>query len=144
MQQHSGEHIVSGILCGKFGCDNVGFHIGHELVTIDFNAALSTEDMIFVENRANRYIWEDHSLQISFPSPARLESGQDRQLAGGGLLRLLRDPCEEQRTGGDGKAYLLPEVPGRGSDRDGRRWTGAAVGQRRGGAEYQDIPAAVR
>ena len=74
MQQHSGEHIVSGILCGKFGCDNVGFHIGHELVTIDFNAALSTEDVIFVENRANRYIWEDHSLQISFPSPARLEA----------------------------------------------------------------------
>ncbi len=74
MQQHSGEHIVSGILCGKFGCDNVGFHIGHELVTIDFNAALSTDDVIFVENLANRYIWEDHSLQISFPSPAGLEA----------------------------------------------------------------------
>ena len=54
MQQHSGEHIVSGILCGKFGCDTVGFHIGHELVTIDFNAELSTDDVIFVENEANR------------------------------------------------------------------------------------------
>ena len=74
MQQHSGEHIVSGILCGKFGCDNVGFHIGHELVTIDFNAALSTDDVIFVENLANRYIWEDHPIQISFPSPAGLEA----------------------------------------------------------------------
>lgn len=74
MQQHSGEHIVSGILCGKFGCDNVGFHIGHELVTIDFNAALSTDDVIFVENLANRYIWEDRPIQISFPSPAGLEA----------------------------------------------------------------------
>lgn len=74
MQQHSGEHIVSGILCGKFGCDNVGFHIGHELVTIDFNAALSTDDVIFVENLANRYIWEDHAIQIGFPSPAELET----------------------------------------------------------------------
>lgn len=74
MQQHSGEHIVSGILCRKFECDNVGFHIGHELVTIDFNAALSTEDVIFVENQANRYIWEDRELQISFPSPAELEA----------------------------------------------------------------------
>lgn len=74
MQQHSGEHIVSGILCRKFGCDNVGFHIGHELVTIDFNAALSTEDVFFVENQANRYIWEDREIQINFPSPAELET----------------------------------------------------------------------
>lgn len=73
MQQHSGEHIVSGILCGKFGCDNVGFHIGHELVTIDFNAALSADDVIFVEKLANQYIWEDHPIQVSCPSPAELE-----------------------------------------------------------------------
>ena len=73
MQQHSGEHIVSGILCGKFGCDNVGFHIGHELVTIDFNAELSTEDVLFVEKLANEYIWEDNEIQISYPSPVELE-----------------------------------------------------------------------
>lgn len=74
MQQHSGEHIVSGILCGKFGCDNVGFHIGHELVTIDFNTELSTNDLIFVEKSANQFIWEDHPIQISYPSPAALET----------------------------------------------------------------------
>ena len=73
MQQHSGEHIVSGILCGKFGCDNVGFHIGHELVTIDFNRSLSTEDVLFVEKLANEYIWEDNEIQITYPSPADLE-----------------------------------------------------------------------
>lgn len=73
MQQHSGEHIVSGILCGRFGCDNVGFHIGHELVTIDFNAALSTSDVEKVENLANRYIWEDHPIQIDYPSSTELE-----------------------------------------------------------------------
>ena len=74
MQQHSGEHIVSGILCGKYHCDNVGFHIGHELVTIDFNGSLSTDDVIFVENLANQYIWEDHPIQIDWPSPAELEA----------------------------------------------------------------------
>ena len=52
----------------------MGFHIGHELVTIDFNAALSTEDVFFVENQANRYIWEDREIQINFPSPAELET----------------------------------------------------------------------
>ena len=74
MQQHSGEHIVSGILCGKFGCDNVGFHIGHELVTIDFNAELSTDDVIFVEKLTNQYIWEDRPIRISYPSSAELEA----------------------------------------------------------------------
>ena len=27
MQQHSGEHIISGILCKLYQCDNVGFHL---------------------------------------------------------------------------------------------------------------------
>ena len=73
MQQHSGEHIVSGILCGLFQCGNVGFHIGHELVTIDFNAQLTAEDAAEVERRANQYIWEDHALSVAYPSPEELE-----------------------------------------------------------------------
>lgn len=93
MQQHSGEHIVSGILCGKFGCDNVGFHIGHELVTIDFNAELSTEDVIFVEKSANQYIWEDHPLQIDWPSPAGLEALEYRsKKALSGAVRIVSWP----------------------------------------------------
>ena len=74
MQQHSGEHIVSGILCGLHHCDNVGFHIGHDLVTIDFNAELSPEDVELVEKLANQYIWEDRPLQVDYPSPAQLEA----------------------------------------------------------------------
>ena len=74
MQQHSGEHIVSGILCAKYHCDNVGFHIGHELVTIDFNTVLSTEDVEIVEKMANQYIWEDHPIQIDYPSSTELEN----------------------------------------------------------------------
>ena len=74
MQQHSGEHIVSGILCGLFHCDNVGFHIGHDLVTIDFNGSLSTGDVEKVEKLANQYIWEDHPIQIDFPSSTELEN----------------------------------------------------------------------
>lgn len=93
MQQHSGEHIVSGILCGRFGCDNVGFHIGHELVTIDFNAALSTSDVEMVENLANRYIWEDHPVQIDYPSPAQLEHLEYRsKKALTGQVRIVRWP----------------------------------------------------
>ncbi|MBR3704324.1 MAG: alanyl-tRNA editing protein [Oscillospiraceae bacterium] len=72
MQQHSGEHIVSGIICGKFGCDNVGFHVGKDTVTIDFNADITTDDLREVESLANRYIQEDHDISITFPSPEEL------------------------------------------------------------------------
>ena len=69
MQQHSGEHIVSGILCGRHDCDNVGFHIGHDLVTIDFNTQLTMEELREIETLANRYIWEDHPIEVSWPEP---------------------------------------------------------------------------
>ena len=58
MQQHSGEHIVSGMLCSAFHCDNVGFHLGADTVTIDYNADISWEQVQDIERRANRYIWE--------------------------------------------------------------------------------------
>lgn len=93
MQQHSGEHIVSGILCEKFGCDNVGFHIGHELVTIDFNAELFTADVAFVEKAANQYIWEDHTLRIDWPSPTQLEALEYRsKKALSGPVRIVSWP----------------------------------------------------
>ena len=78
MQQHSGEHIVSGILCSRFHCDNVGFHIGHELVTIDFNTELSPKDVELVEKLANDYIWADVPVVVKYPSPAELEKMEYR------------------------------------------------------------------
>ena len=59
MQQHSGEHIVSGIICGTFGCDNVGFHLGAETVVIDFNHAVTPEELGEIERKANEVIWEN-------------------------------------------------------------------------------------
>lgn len=93
MQQHSGEHIVSGILCGRFHCDNVGFHIGHDLVTIDFNAELSTDDVEMVEKLANRYIWEDHPIEVSYPSSTELENLEYRsKKALSGQVRIVSWP----------------------------------------------------
>ena len=72
MQQHSGEHIVSGMLCSAFHCDNVGFHLGADTVTIDYNADISWEQVLEIERRANRYIWENHPIHIWYPSPEEL------------------------------------------------------------------------
>ena len=67
MQQHSGEHIVSGMLCAAFSCDNVGFHMGADTVIIDYNAPMTWEQVLEVEDRANRYIWEITSSGRTIP-----------------------------------------------------------------------------
>ena len=72
MQQHSGEHILSGILCHDYHCDNVGFHLGADTVTIDYNADFTWEQALEVEHRANEYIWADHPIHILWPSPEEL------------------------------------------------------------------------
>ncbi len=74
MQNHSGEHIVSGIAHSKWGCDNVGFHMGSDVITIDLNTLLSEGQLQELEEAANRYIWEDHPISITFPSPEELEA----------------------------------------------------------------------
>ena len=49
MQQHSGEHIISGLIHETFGYDNVGFHIGRDAVTMDFNGPMIREDALRIE-----------------------------------------------------------------------------------------------
>ena len=73
MQHHSGEHIVSGIAHARYGCENVGFHMGSDVITIDLSVELTQEQVRELEEAANRYIWEDHPIQIAFPSPQELE-----------------------------------------------------------------------
>ena len=72
MQQHSGEHIISGILCADYRCDNVGFHLGADVVTIDYNADISWEQALDAERKANEIIWADREVEIDYPSPAEL------------------------------------------------------------------------
>lgn len=74
MQQHSGEHICSGIICAQYGCDNVGFHMGADAVTIDFNADISWDELMDIEARANQYIYENHAIDIHFYRGAELDA----------------------------------------------------------------------
>ncbi len=72
MQQHSGEHIVSGMICRRFNCDNVGFHLGEDTVTIDYNAQITYEQICEIEQAANQYIWEDHEFVELWPTADEL------------------------------------------------------------------------
>ena len=72
MQQHTGEHILSGTLHRLFGAENVGFHIGSEAVRMDTSLPISPEGLLQAETEANRFVWRDLPVQVSYPSPAEL------------------------------------------------------------------------
>ena len=72
MQQHTGEHIVSGIIHQWFGYHNVGFHMGAELVTIDFDGPIPAADLPRIELAANRAVWENKPMHIWYPSEEEL------------------------------------------------------------------------
>lgn len=72
MQLHSGEHILSGIVHRRFGYDNVGFHMGADMVTIDFSGMLTEEDIKSIEREANEVIWENREIRITFPPEQEL------------------------------------------------------------------------
>lgn len=72
MQNHGGEHIISGLIYKTFGIGNVGFHMSEREITID-TAAPVTEEMIErIETLANRAVWEDRPIRCYYPTPEEL------------------------------------------------------------------------
>ena len=72
MQQHTGEHMVSGVICARFGCHNVGFHVGSEVITIDFDGPVPPEELPSIEAQVNAAIWQDIPVRCWVPSPEEL------------------------------------------------------------------------
>ena len=72
MQQHTGEHIISGLVHKHYGYNNVGFHLGLSEVTLDFNGVLSLEQLRSIEKEANDAVWANLPVSVSFPSPEKL------------------------------------------------------------------------
>ena len=74
MQQHTGEHIVSGLVHARFGYDNVGFHLGDPEVTLDFNGSVTKEELAEIELQANKAVFANLPVQITYPSREELAS----------------------------------------------------------------------
>ena len=72
MQNHTGEHLVSGTVHRLYGLDNIGFHLGDRDVTCDFNGELSDEQLREVEKVVNRAVWENVEVYAEYPDPATL------------------------------------------------------------------------
>ena len=86
MQQHTGEHIVSGLLHEKFSCHNVGFHIGAEVMEIDFDCSPSWQELMEIEEKANAVVWADLEVECGFPSREELP----------GITLEAASPCPSQ------------------------------------------------
>ena len=78
MQEHSGEHLVSGLIHQRFGYDNVGFHMGTDEVTIDFNGVLEWGDLMAIEEKANGMIWENLEISDVYPEKDELDAMEYR------------------------------------------------------------------
>lgn len=93
MQQHSGEHIFSGIVHQLFGYDNVGFHIGSDAVTMDFSGPLTQEDIDRVERMANEIVWKNVTIETLLPSEKERETMTYRsKKALSGEVRIVNIP----------------------------------------------------
>ena len=72
MQQHTGEHIVSGLIHEHFKLNNVGFHLGSEAVTMDFDGVITREQLRMIEYRANEAVARNLPVKITWPSKEEL------------------------------------------------------------------------
>ena len=72
MQNHTGEHIISGIAHSLHGATNVGFHLSAEDVTLDFDIELTREQLNNIEYLANVCVSRNMEVIAEYPSPERL------------------------------------------------------------------------
>ena len=90
MQQHSGEHIFSGLVHRHFGYNNVGFHLGSQAVTMDFNGVLDAGDIQQIESQVNQAIVENVPIYVSYPDKEELETIEYRsKIQIDGQVRLI-------------------------------------------------------
>ena len=74
MQNHSGEHIISGLVNRKYGFDNVGFHMGSSFMTIDFSGELSWDELTEIEYEANLTVRQNVPIRTWFPDETELKT----------------------------------------------------------------------
>ena len=106
MQQHSGEHILSGLIHNRYGYNNVGFHLSKNEVTMDFNGVLDWVQIRDIELAANRIIYKNLPIEISYPTKEELLDMEYRsKIDIDGQVRIVTIPSV------DACACCAPHVP---------------------------------
>lgn len=97
MQQHTGEHIFSGIVHKKYGYDNVGFHLSDQIVTMDFSGKLTEDQIAEIEQEVNEAIIKNIETVVSFPSKEELKTMEYRsKIEIEGQVRIVTVPGYDQ------------------------------------------------
>jgi len=92
MQQHTGEHIVSGLVHKLYGYDNVGFHLGADDVTFDFNGPLTREQLDKIEIMANETVYKNAPILTYYPDdPKTLEYRSKSDIEGAVRIVEIKD-----------------------------------------------------
>lgn len=127
MQNHSGEHLLSGIIHSRFGYENVGFHMGEDCVTVDYSGELTTGQLYEVERECNLAVAKNVPVRCEFPDKAALEALDYRsKIELSGDVRIVTvegyDTCaccapHVARTGEIGMVKLLSWTRHRGGTR---------------------------
>ncbi len=127
MQNHTGEHLVSGIIHRVHGYDNVGFHLNDSLVTLDVNGPLSEHDIGLIETTANRAVYDNRDVFATYPTSEEIGAIEYRSkldLTEGVRLITIdgEDVCaccapHVKRTGEIGLIKILDAIPYKGGTR---------------------------
>ena len=72
MQQHTGEHMISGVIHRRYGYHNTGFHMGADVITIDFDGVIPARDLPDIEAEVNAGIWKNLPIRCWYPSEEEL------------------------------------------------------------------------
>lgn len=93
MQQHSAEHIISGIIHSRFGYENVGFHLGADYCTMDFNGPITKEQLREIEVEANKAVFADIPVHVRYPDKDTLAQMEYRsKIEIEGQVRIVEIP----------------------------------------------------
>ncbi|MBR4084435.1 MAG: alanyl-tRNA editing protein [Lachnospiraceae bacterium] len=93
MQQHSGEHIISGLLHKHYGFTNVGFHLGLTEVTLDFDGSIGMDALRDIETEANQIVFANRPIHCFFPENDELETMEYRsKIEIEGAVRIVEIP----------------------------------------------------
>ncbi len=74
MQNHTAEHILSGVIHTEYGFHNVGFHLSEKYIRADYNGALGGEDIKRIETLVNNAIVKNHPVTAWYPEKNELLS----------------------------------------------------------------------
>lgn len=72
MQNHCGEHILSGLAKSVFEAENVGFHMSEAGFTMDLDKPLTNEQVKELEQRANAVVLQALPVEQTFKKGANL------------------------------------------------------------------------